>query len=563
MKMKQVAAILLSCLLAVSAIGCGSNGGDKSSAETNGQQEGKESSAETQNSAEAENSTDQAEEVDPFGGYDEPITLTTIAHQALTTACPEGVTLESNLWQELWKSKGINVEYAAIAADSSDVGSKVNLAIASGEIPDFMEIGYATYKELLDADMLYDLTDVFEQYATEDFKNLMYADGGVIADSVTVDGRLYGIVKPADYIDLGVVVAIRTDWMEELGMDAPENLTELWDLAKAFKDNKMGGTCTIGIGATKDVNSGPRVIKNLIGAFGGKISSWIEKDGELVYGLLQPETKAALSALHDKYAEGLLDPEYGTKTEQQLFEDAVAGRSGIVLQGMTAPFYLDNGIELGQEWGYFSLYKEDGSLAETEVSVAAGGCVAVSKECKNPEAVIKLFNMYVQNAIYDAQAAQTYSVDGINNLSYPAIIYESGVNNKIYEKYQEFLATGEEPETVPGGYEATVEICESWRVDNDSEGRTLYNVFGPDGTQRILSRSVAEGGYFISAFKGAPGEASTKYGGNLSTLSEQMITNIITGAEPVDSFDEFVELWKANGGDEITKEVNEWYQESK
>ena len=49
-------------------------------------------------------------------------------------------------------------------------------------------------------------------------------------------------------------------------------------------------------------------------------------------------------------------------------------------------------------------------------------------------------------------------------------------------------------------------------------------------------------------------------GGNLNTLANQMITNIITGAQPVDYFDEFVNLWKSSGGDAITAEINEWYQ---
>ena len=44
-------------------------------------------------------------------------------------------------------------------------------------------------------------------------------------------------------------------------------------------------------------------------------------------------------------------------------------------------------------------------------------------------------------------------------------------------------------------------------------------------------------------------------------MANQMIANIITGAKDVDYFDEFVELWNSNGGAEITKEVNEWYQE--
>ena len=47
----------------------------------------------------------------------------------------------------------------------------------------------------------------------------------------------------------------------------------------------------------------------------------------------------------------------------------------------------------------------------------------------------------------------------------------------------------------------------------------------------------------------------------LEDLEIQTFTNIITGQSPVDEFDSFVEQWKALGGEEITGEINEWYQE--
>ena len=47
----------------------------------------------------------QDETVDPFGGYDTPITLTTIVAQTLTTSCPEGVTLDDELRAIIEKDK--------------------------------------------------------------------------------------------------------------------------------------------------------------------------------------------------------------------------------------------------------------------------------------------------------------------------------------------------------------------------------------------------------------------------------------------------------------------------
>ena len=44
---------------------------------------------------------------------------------------------------------------------------------------------------------------------------------------------------------------------------------------------------------------------------------------------------------------------------------------------------------------------------------------------------------------------------------------------------------------------------------------------------------------------------------NLEKLENETILKIILGEQPIDYFDTFVEQWKRQGGDEITKEVNE------
>lgn len=63
-----------------------------------------------------------------------------------------------------------------------------------------------------------------------------------------------------------------------------------------------------------------------------------------------------------------------------------------------------------------------------------------------------------------------------------------------------------------------------------------------------------------NAFYGVPTPAMTKYNNKLKNL-EDVFTKIIMGLEPLDAFDDYVKTWKEEGGDEITKEVNEWYAE--
>lgn len=61
----------------------------------------------------------------------------------------------------------------------------------------------------------------------------------------------------------------------------------------------------------------------------------------------------------------------------------------------------------------------------------------------------------------------------------------------------------------------------------------------------------------------APGEAMTGNFANLYAREMEYFSKIISGALPVDAFDDFVAEWKSTGGDAITAEVNEWYSANK
>jgi len=62
-------------------------------------------------------------------------------------------------------------------------------------------------------------------------------------------------------------------------------------------------------------------------------------------------------------------------------------------------------------------------------------------------------------------------------------------------------------------------------------------------------------------FYGIPTPAMSKYDKKLSEL-QGIFTNIILGIEPIESFDRYVEQWKREGGDEMTREVNRWFERS-
>ena len=46
-------------------------------------------------------------------------------------------------------------------------------------------------------------------------------------------------------------------------------------------------------------------------------------------------------------------------------------------------------------------------------------------------------------------------------------------------------------------------------------------------------------------------------------MTSEAIVKIVMGQQEPESYGEFLEQWKAKGGETILKKVNEWYQENK
>ncbi|MNG19963.1 hypothetical protein D3C84_1041790 [compost metagenome] len=87
-------------------------------------------------------------------------------------------------------------------------------------------------------------------------------------------------------------------------------------------------------------------------------------------------------------------------------------------------------------------------------------------------------------------------------------------------------------------------------------------VFGREGSYAVINQYVKNNLLMPSEFYGTPTQTM---GDKLSTLQKselEAFTKIIMGAS-IDSFDKFVSDWKSLGGDQITKEVNDWAKSKK
>ena len=553
--MKKAVCLLLVMLLIMATCACAAKG--PASVTPNSEESQSTSKEDTGSTDVPDESQENAVTVaDPFGKFEPAIDITTMMLEDNIRNVPDNMTMESNPWIDLFKEYGINVTYK-ISGSASDLDTKLNMAIATDDLPDIMQVSATQFQELSEAGYLADLTEVFEAYATPETKAMFMQDGGIMMGNGYVNGKLVGLVMPQGYQDFIPIVSIRSDWLEECGLSAPQTMDELWNIAKTFKEKNMGGTCTIGIGMTKNVLDLLTPTIGLLNGYHAYYNIWMEQGGELVNSTIQPEMKQALAALSEKYAEGLIDPEFGTKENAQLMEDVMAGRCGVVVSHFCAPFDLLNAVADGQEWSYYAVPSADSEPVLGQFNLAFSGALCVSAKCAHPEAMIEMLNLFTK---YVAEDPQTYNDNAVRNFAYPTITASISGNTDIHKEYLEFLETGVTPAATTQGYESTVEAAEKYRLNQDIDGYTMWAVFGPEGTQVQVAKAIETNAYMIDVYTGAPTEGMSQYGSTLKSMTEQIVTDIIRGVKPVDAFDEFVASWKANGGDIIAEEVNAWYR---
>ena len=155
---------------------------------------------------------------------------------------------------------GINWKLAFTWTDNEgEVLQKYNLAIASDELPDFMEtVPLQVYSELLENDLLEDITEVWDEVAHPVWlKEAMSFSDGIAWRLAEVNGRKMGVPYIEQAAQNDKVLWIRQDWLDAVGMDAPTTIDELHAVATAFVEADMGqggeGT-TLGIAANRQVN---------------------------------------------------------------------------------------------------------------------------------------------------------------------------------------------------------------------------------------------------------------------------------------------------------------------
>ena len=517
------------------------------------------------------------EAADPFGKYEDTIDLhfarqsDDIIETMLTKL--DGQTLEDNFWLDTYRDElGINVVYDWIVKGNDEYTQKVNVTIANGDIPDAMVVSSTQMKQMQEADLLADLTDLYEEYAADFTKETMTQEGDTPFLSTTIDGKLYALPITSGSCDSVDVMWIRQDWLDKLGLKVPETTDELLDVIDKFTHDDPDGNGeddTYGIGVTGSPNvfvGNYGSLRGFFDAFDAHADIWYEKDGELQYGAIQPECKDALTALNQLYKDGEINPEFGAMDSGKAGEAAASGKCGLTFgpqwlsqtELMTC-YKADNNAN----WCAYPIPSKEGETSKASAYLGSGGCLVVSKECEHPEAVIKMVNLFMEKCWGKTGDNEKYyapqEVEGIWKLS-PTMPQMPLKNIESYRSIVE-AEKNNTTDQLTGEAKSIWDKLDAFHKD-PAANQDLYGWergYG-DGwcAFAAIDDTQKNDRILVDGFVGAPTETMTEKMSTLKKMRDEVYVKIILGESDISEFDKFVEDFNNLGGSDITKEVAEW-----
>lgn len=479
---------------------------------------------------------------------------------------PDGDALDNNVWTRLYESElGIKLKFEWMTP-VAQYEQKLNISIASNDIPDIFQVNSVQLKQLVEDDQLADLTEVFEKNTSEYTKNVL-KQGDNALQSATFDGKLLAIPKMGSGLGQTNVLWLRTDWLKKLNLEAPKTMDDLVKIAQAFTENDPDGNGkkdTFGFGLNKDIWGMFASVEGFFNGYGAYPNTWMEdSNGKLVNGNIQPEMKTALTSLQDMFKKGYIDPEFGVKDSFKVSANVGEGKIGMFYGLFWNMGWMSDAkaANPNMTWKPYSLVGATEGSALAQVPFPISTYYVVNKKATHPEAIIDMFNLQLEKCFGATAEPGVYNVDQAGNpiFEYPLIYSEPPMKNVDAQVKVSKALESKDTSKLNAEEKGYYDQIQAYR-GGDLSGWATEMMYGPEGSLAIINGYAANKKVYENRYFGPPTTSMTQKEATLSQIQLQTITDIIMNGD-LNQFEKYVSDWKTLGGDAITEEVNAWYSE--
>lgn len=518
---------------------------------------------------------------DPFGRYPEPVTLRIGMKIQPTGKLPPGDAVDSNQFTRMLADK-LNLKTSVVwaAAEGKDYDQRVNLSIAADDLPDGLVVNTSQLLQMVKAGELADLTDAYRRYASPAMKAMLGQSGGKALEGVTFEGKILALPSLAVPEDGYHLTWIRQDWLDRLGLAVPRTVADLEAVARAFVERdpgRNGPGRTIGIAGPQsggklyshflDSTNNSFGFDPLFSAYRAYPGYWLRgRDGKAVYGSILPETRAALAKLAGLYRQGLLDPEVGVRKDAT--EPVIRGLAGLYFGNWWNGYWpLADAMKQdpNANWQAFAIPLDGGGRFRPHAGALSNFYTVVRRGYSHPEAVVKMLNLLIRDE-------GTFDLAKADPVWFPlrvpmALADETPVTLKALRTV---LSSPSQRTVYQGrpysGYKLlsadVVKVGQAVRSPFDRRDRRSWNL-ADEYWPRAFSYLVGAAALYdqpiepvSSVIYHKTATMETRWD-SLKRLEDETFLKILLGKAPLEAFDQFVAQWKAQGGDAITREVDQ------
>lgn len=419
---------------------------------------------------------------------------------------------------------------------------KVNTLMASNSLPMVTAIRENKSSGFVNAarsGMFWDLGPYIDQ-----FENLSKIDP-TIYKNVQTDGKQYLIPRIRDTARMGGI--LRSDWLENLGLEMPTTIDELHDILYAFTyddPDQNGQDDTFGLSMQ---SSDLKLDTTLLSIYMGGCNTWqVNEDGSFTSEYETPAYEEAIQIMRQWYEEGLINKDFPMNDDE--LTNFTSGKCGMMWLGNLedAVSRMQTLTEINPDATvdiFQILTKEPGGEKHITGYQGYSGCLAI------PTTAVKTEDELLQVLSFIDKMGDPEVCDLINY----------GIEGETY--------TIEDGKAVQTEEQQTIYATKYNQIRQVTPFYTFQNT--PAGTLTPLAEKqkalFAEDTQYAVPDPSLPyiSETLTEFGGETGELAvfiEDACANYVIGEISFDDWKNTVQEWKEKGGDKVAQEFAQQYQ---
>ncbi|MCU6712591.1 extracellular solute-binding protein [Paenibacillus sp. J5C_2022] len=430
-----------------------------------------------------------------------------------------------------------NIRFVPLPESANSYSAKLKAAAASGKLPDLVT-WTSSQSELINhvrSGLFHDLTSYVER--SEHLRQLPPD----ILEHARLDGRLYGIPRPRAKLD--DVVMVRKDWLDKLGLPVPHTTEDYFHVAALFGQGDPDGNGkadTYGFAAGEGLN----YLHELFLPFGAGNGWLLQEDGSLMASKITPGREKGLLWMRELYKQRGIDHGFGSLKTTKVWDRFMEGTTGIIIAPVSDYARFVDGLkDRNEEAELIMLGPPEGPEGIAGFAEQAGfyGWLLIPSTVPLDK-VDRIMEWLDWQSGEDAYTIRRQGLEGIH--------YERDGNGSIRMKDADALRK-----------EGTSILMPMTPYDP-----YFYISAGAPSPIRQRQKEaldmVADAGIPNPAIGFMPEEGistASIYGRKIA----QFESDFVKGKLPASSFASFREEWLARGGEQATREVNEWYGQSR